>query len=196
MNQERCIACGREEASTHMARIEDGWLCPTCRDEAVQAVIEGKTGPGSIFTCWRHKKGIILMKGSELPQRCIICNGPASRRSRKISAQHGSVTGGSTTIAFPLCERHYKRYVFGMAGSLLSFVLGTLCFFGGIASANTLVSVFSLVAAVALGIGFFVCWIIFSHPLHGSIVPHKSDYFLVRSRGTAFTEGLPPFPED
>src|SRR5262249_43106503 len=145
-------------------------------------------------TLWRKKKAVIMMPGTNFPDRCVCCNEPALGFRVK-SLHQGSlvaglrITRGRTLFTYGLCKPHRRSRQIGR------IILGAIGVLGG---AGVLASVwlrasnllpFVLLFCIATSVlgRFFVPGILVAGELNGRI--------WVNGCKRPFLDSLPELPE-
>jgi hypothetical protein len=77
-----CVECGRAHAAEDMVELLGGKVCAACKPIRLQRIREGAPvgGPCTAFAEGLH---VVVLQGGELPDRCICCNAPATRKVRR-----------------------------------------------------------------------------------------------------------------
>jgi len=156
---------------------------------------------------WRHKKDVVTLDGTELPCRCLKCNGPTSSAplKRKVSWHPPAfyliilfalliyiivalIVRKQATVSVHLCDLHRKRRSVLIGSCWGAALVGVALIFSALTSSSGaagLVGVLLLIGAGIVGAIF------------GNLVkPSKIDGTTLRFRGAgaAFLDSLPEWP--
>ena len=84
-----CVECGRTLPLDELIKLNNSWVCATCKPVFLQRLAEGVAVP-SQGGLWRMNKRLVARSEAILPDRCIKCNAPANgfRLKRVLYWQH------------------------------------------------------------------------------------------------------------
>ncbi len=182
----------------------------------LQSAVE--TPPGQMFGTfndagvWRAGDLLVMQKGASLPNRCLVCNQPASVRFPKKMYWHSPwiylllipsiliyaivalLARKKADVVLPLCTEHAEKRKRATTIGTLLIVVGLVSMFGSCTQADSSGDTFAMI----LGIGALVLFAGLIVLAVGSnlIVPKKIDdyYVWLRKVSASYLSTLPPAP--
>ncbi|MEY4384829.1 MAG: hypothetical protein RLY20_112 [Verrucomicrobiota bacterium] len=137
-----CVECGLVYAPGDLIKLNNCFVCATCKPKFIQRMAEGIANPSIAKQVWKSKKEVVLGDGTPLPDRCICCNEPANgyRLKRKLTYTpnpHMALLVGvliyaimtrnqrkQSTVLVGMCEKHRSARKRDIILGLSGFVLG------------------------------------------------------------------------
>lgn len=120
-----CAECGQAVAQGEAIHFNNLWVCGQCKPVFFQRLKEGVQAGASLL--WRSGKVLVAKHDAVLPDRCVKCNAPATRRlPRKLYWHHPAVfllilcsiliylvvaiiVRKRANIDIGLCQAHFER---------------------------------------------------------------------------------------
>jgi GYF domain 2 len=75
-SKKSCTQCGQSFPESELVRYENSLICAKCKPIFFQSLKEGIQPVG--VGVWRHFSQLVMTKDAQLPDRCTVCNAPAS----------------------------------------------------------------------------------------------------------------------
>ena len=137
-----CGVCGNMFPPDDLIRLNESWVCATCKPVFLQRLREGAAPIGAGL--WRKKKQLVTHSEALLPDRCVRCNAPAHgfKLKRKLSwhppgyyilvvnlliyAVVAMLVRKKAVLDMGLCEKHREQRHTGL-------IVGWSGFLGGLA---------------------------------------------------------------
>ena len=168
-----------------------------------------QSGPaaGRPVAAWRDGRVMVMLPGTEFPNRCVKCNEPADEPTKTrtvywyspwllllilasiiIFAIVAMIVRKHAIVSPGLCADHKKRRRNVIAGAWIGVVAGFLLIYAGVSTssgAQSAIGVLALLISIVVGIAM-------GRIVHAARI--DSEYVRLKGCGKPFLETLPDFP--
>ena len=156
---------------------------------------------------WRDGSVMVMLRGTEIPHRCVKCNEPADEPTKTrtvywyspwllllillsiiIFAIVAMIVRKHAVVSPGLCADHKKRRRNVIAGAWIGVVAGFLLIYAGVSTssgAQSAIGVLALLISIVVGIAM-------GRIVHAARI--DTEYVRLKGCGKPFLETLPDFP--